>query len=73
MCSLRLTKLVHFLVNFINLAKALKMNGMDSNLLGPWTSGSGSQYYCLTIKEETIYGRRTSTAPNGPSARIEED
>ena len=59
--------------NLINLQKALKEYSIGSRLLGPWKSSTSSQYYCLIIKEETIYGRRANTTKNGASARIKED
>ncbi|MFH1276595.1 MAG: LAGLIDADG family homing endonuclease [Candidatus Woesearchaeota archaeon] len=38
--------------NLQNLKKALNKHNINSRLLGPWTSSTCSQYYCLTIKEE---------------------
>ncbi|MBI2146720.1 hypothetical protein HYU22_05260 [Candidatus Woesearchaeota archaeon] len=43
--------------NLKNLQKALKEHGIPSALLGPWKSSTCSQYYCLKLKVETIYGR----------------
>lgn len=43
--------------NLTNLRKALKKYELNSKLLGPWTSNTGSQYYCLKIKLEDIHGR----------------
>lgn len=44
--------------NLVNLAKALKNYLVLSTLLGPWKSSTCSQYYCLKIKLEEIYGRK---------------
>lgn len=38
--------------NLINLQKALKEQGIQSGLLGPWRSSTCSQYYCLMINED---------------------
>ena len=59
--------------NLQNLQKALKKYGIPSALLGPWKSSTCSQYYCLRIKEESIYGRRTNQTSDGSSSGIEAD
>ncbi len=59
--------------NLQNLQKALKEYNLDSILLGPWKSSTCSQYYCLKIKEENIYGRRTEYPENWSSARDQKD
>ncbi len=57
--------------NVFNLAKALKKRAIFCVVLGPWKSSSGSQYYCLKIKEEYIHGRPTaSRSSTGVKANI---
>jgi len=38
--------------NLQKIRKALKEYKINSTLLGPWKSSTGSQYYCLKIREE---------------------
>ena len=36
--------------NLQNIKKALKDYSINSKIFGPWKNGTGSLYYCLTIK-----------------------
>jgi len=44
--------------NLEKLKKALNNYQINSTLFGPWTSGTGSKYYCLTIKKEDFNHER---------------
>ena len=49
--------------NLINLKKGLNKHRLKAKLFGPWTNNSGSDYYCLIIKEmEVRNGTKKRTA-----------
>jgi hypothetical protein len=56
--------------NLHNLKKVLNKYNFISNVFGPWTSGQGSEYYCLIIKHGGRFYERTK---NWASARDKAD